>query len=413
MKMKINNKKFELSRDSMLKLISLLVAIFLFLYVRGEVDPEMTLVFKDVPIRYENLAELKSSDLSLITPPDEKVDVSIKVKQSSVSKINRDDIDASINLGGYYTGNFDIPINIKISGDAVVEKKNPERLSVRIEENIVKEIPVDIQTTGILPEGYIIGDLKAKEEVKVKGATSAIDSIDKIIALYDVSDRTSSSVLVSEVIAYDKEGNAIKSVSIEPRQLQIEVPILKTKSVPLTLNIVGNNDGKIDTSKFMVVPNTVAITGNASVIDGITEIKTQEISADKILQGQLPIDIILPQGVLQLDKDIRYVASNGPIDLKKQTFVFDSNEIKIIKNKDEDFDVSFTDLDKVTLVVAPKDPLSKETIKKEDIDLSIDVSNFVEGKSLVKLKIKLPNKFKLIDSDQSDIEVKINGKGIF
>ena len=59
--------KKKLSNNAKLKLISLLSAVVLWMYVMAVVDPEETKLFEDIPVSITNLNDLTDKDLVIIT----------------------------------------------------------------------------------------------------------------------------------------------------------------------------------------------------------------------------------------------------------------------------------------------------------------------------------------------------------
>ena len=84
--------KERLSNNTKLKLISLLSAIVLWMYVMAVVDPEETKLFEDIPVSITNLNDL--SDKDLVIYPDTEVTTSVYVtgKLSTIQKMSKEDI---------------------------------------------------------------------------------------------------------------------------------------------------------------------------------------------------------------------------------------------------------------------------------------------------------------------------------
>lgn len=56
----------------------------------------------------------------------------------------------------------------------------------------------------------------------------------------------------ADVKAFDADGSEIDNLTIEPSTIQVEVPILKSKSVPIKLNIVGDIPKNVNLDKFLL-----------------------------------------------------------------------------------------------------------------------------------------------------------------
>ena len=60
-----------LNKNTKIKIISLLSAIVLWMYVMAVVDPEDTKLFEEIPITITNIHEI--NDLGLVVDPDEEL----------------------------------------------------------------------------------------------------------------------------------------------------------------------------------------------------------------------------------------------------------------------------------------------------------------------------------------------------
>ncbi|WP_036728905.1 MULTISPECIES: YbbR-like domain-containing protein [Peptoniphilus] len=407
----------QISKERMLQIISVVFAILLWSYVRSGVDPEMKVTYKGIEVRYENIAEIKSNNLSVISPKEATVDVVLKGKQSNISKISRESVRASVNLSGYYSGDYKIPIKVQVdANNIIVDSKEPESISFKIDENISKNINVDIKTVGELADNYVLGNVKQKEEVKITGPKTYIDSIDKIVAVADISGKSESTVITTPVIAYNKDAQEISELTVEPENLNIEVPILKTEIVPVRLRIIGKGSDNIDAKEFFVEPNSVTIKGNSAVINKIDEILTKPVNVNDLTEKKIPVDIDLPDGVALVDNDLKFVASHFPISLSEQNIDFKFSEIKILnleEKLEEKLTLNFNKGDQITVVVTPKDPLSTEKIDKENMSLSLDLKDYTTGVHNVKLNVSLPEIYKVVKIKPEFIEITIDKKRIF
>ncbi|MDO5041275.1 MAG: CdaR family protein [Peptoniphilus sp.] len=403
-----NNEK-----DRMLLVISVVFATFLWLYVRSEVDPERTVVIRDVNVRFENIAEIKANNLEIISPKEATVNVKITGNQSNISKLNSDSVSASVNLAGYYAGDYKIPVKVSVNGtNMVVESKTPETLNFKIEEIVSRDIPVNLTTTGSVADNYVLGNIKQEETVTVTGAKSYIDKIEKVTAVFNVNDKRESTVLTSRINAYDKDSEIIDEVSFTPETIDLEVPILKIQILPVRLNITGDIPEDMDIKDFSVEPNSVTVKGNSVVVNKIREISTELINVNDLIDKQIPVEVLLPDGVSLVDKDVKFVASAHPITISRQKITINNEDI-IIKNAPEDYNVEIIEKDELEFEVTTKNPMSNNRLQKNSVVATIDLSGFEEGEHDVKLNIDIPVEFRFISKDPLYVKVKLNKKGMF
>lgn len=411
-------KKFRMkslkNKNTAIKIFSIVFALLLWSYVRSEVDPEKTITFKSIPVRYENLAELKSNNLSIISPEDAKVDVVLKGKQSNISKVKRENVVASVDFSGYYSGEFNIPTKVQVdANNIIVDSKLPETITFKIDENISKKMKVDLKTIGKLAENFVLGNIKKEEIVKVSGPKTYVDSIDRLVAIVDVFNKDESTVMSAPIIAYNKEGEIIKEVEITPSNIDLEVPILKTETIPVKLDITGDIPEDIDVKNLSIEPNSVSIKGNSAVINKISEIKTVPVTIEELRDKQKQIDIVLPDGVSLIDKDVKFVASTSPIKYNEQTIKIPVSQISV-KNLNKKLESQFVEKEGfIELVYSHKNPLEEATLREEDIYASVDLKDLTEGENEVALDISIPEDYKVLEVRPKSVKVNLTKKKIF
>lgn len=402
------------NRNNMLKIFSLIFAIFLWSYVRSEVDPERTITFRGIPVNYENVADLKNNNLIIISPDEAKVNVTLKGKQSNIQKVKKENVVASVNLAGYFEGEHNVPIKVQVdASNIIVDSKDPETIAFKIDKNINRRMRVELKTVGTLPDDYVLGNIKKEAEVIVSGPKSYIESIDRLVAIVDVSGKSESTVISAPIVAYNKDGAIIDEVTTNPKNIDIEIPILKTETVPVKLRYVGEVPNGIDPKQFSVEPNSVSIKGNSALIKNIKEVSTEEISVEKLLKGETPIEIILPDGITLVDTDLKFVASPNPIELNEKIVKIPVSEIKV-KNLEEHYGLDFIDEDKtIEVKLMPKDPMANVNLSDEDVYASIDVKNLSTGEHNVKVDISVPEDYRIISVSPKNIVVKYHKNKIF
>ncbi|HQA61257.1 MAG TPA: CdaR family protein, partial [Tepidanaerobacteraceae bacterium] len=96
--------------DTALKIISIVAAIIMWLYVMNEQNPQVTYVIRDVPVRLQNLDENKFALKD--DSAEYKVNVKVKGRRSLVADIKPGDIYAYVNLRGRIEGDNLIRVDI-------------------------------------------------------------------------------------------------------------------------------------------------------------------------------------------------------------------------------------------------------------------------------------------------------------
>ena len=239
----------RLKENNQLKLISLLIAILLFLSVNekiknfsviGNTDSTTTAWVTDIPVE----ADYNKEKLYILGIPN-TVSVKLsgapaKVQKESVAK----NFKVKLNLKDVQIGD-DQKVKLEVEGlDKSIEgSADPSTITVSVREKTTKEFAV-IPTLKKerLTMGYEVEKLKVNDEsVKISGDLETINSIREVRAESDNKTKINKNTKEeAKLVAYDGNYNRIEDIQIDPEStvLTVEVKNIE-KEVPVTINTIG------------------------------------------------------------------------------------------------------------------------------------------------------------------------------
>lgn len=161
------------TKNLWLKLASLILATALWLFVILSGRTEVTM---DVPVVYSGLQQY----LDLIDSP-KKVSVSIEGQGSLLKNIRRSEIKAVIDLSETKSGRSFFTLtkeNFELPKTLLLTNIDPETISVTIESELKKRIPVKPVIVGRPEKGFTIFEIKVvPENIVVEGPKSLVRKI--------------------------------------------------------------------------------------------------------------------------------------------------------------------------------------------------------------------------------------------
>lgn len=304
--MKLNKNVLS---DRTLKIISLVIAIGLWLYVGQVQNPDIERTVKDVPVVFSQKSALEDKGLVLIDDNEHTIDIRIKGRRQYVYGVDSSTITVLADVSSLgSTGSHTLMTNVVLPyANLEIINKNPSVVAVTVDDLMEREFNVSVETEGTPKTDYIVGRTTSSlETITVKGPKSIVNGIEKVSAVVDVSSKTEDVALVSEFTVYGSNNKEIKSPYITLSEVSAEVrcEILKTK----TVNLIPVFSGDVSQAmKFLPDSNntkTVKIAGAPEVIDDITEISTKPIEESEInSNGEASAELSLPTGVRSLDGD--------------------------------------------------------------------------------------------------------------
>lgn len=365
-------------------LMSFLIAIILWAYVIGEINPVTTKSFVDVNINLENQIALEERGLAIESMNEEKINVTVKGERSRIQNVEKDDVYAKVDLALARAGHNELDVNIKTPEKVNVDKKSISKVRLTVGELVSEERPTKIVYVGGTNsdlEPYTIE--KTPEKVTIRGAMSNVEKVSQVVAKVRVDQiKDKETIVEAELVPVDKNGKKISWIRLSSSQIQAKAVMTKTKKVDLDVPVQGNDSGdvKLDYQK------TVIIKGNADVVKEISKIETEPVDLSAYDQNTtIELKPILPEGVqLAAGSDMTAKVVLSSADTKNISF--DGGEIDIIGLASN---LKATVEDGV-VITAEGRKSSLEDISKEDFTLAVDVSGYSKGSH--KLDVVVVNK---------------------
>ena len=345
-------------------IISILVALALWVYVDVEKAPERTKTIRDVPVEFsgENTT-LADKNLMLLSGYDTTIDLTIRGPKRELVKMSRDNVrviasTSSIDSVGVHQLDWTVsfPDGV-VRTNVSVEKASLSQITVTVGELYTKEVPVECQVIGEVAEGYFTGDVVLDPEVlTLRAQRDDLLNVSCAKLTVDISGATRSVVQTVDVQLYDYDGNLVENSNIRTSAslIQAKVPVLTTKEVALAIEFEGVPGAAADSIVCDIAPKTVRLNGEADVLASI----------DKLVLATLHVDD------LGLHQQNSYVVT--PPD---GTWLVNGNEVAT--------DLSFTDLPAGLYAVVPEGGLTVrlwglseeiEAITAENLRATADMS---------------------------------------
>ena len=297
-------------KDSVLKVVSFVVAIIIWLYIIVVADPSVDIPVKDIPIRYVNQTALEERGLALISDPDATVELKIRGSRKKIANIDNKNVYATVDLANIgKTGTFSLPISISIpyEYDEIVSKR-PYNADVIIDRVLEQERDIQIITTGEVANGYIAGKAQASSRTVVLNGPSTILANIRGVAAYLNYDGRSAEIKDVETLCFiDSNGKRIEKgsdvydmVRMDISSVEITCPVMKLKSVPIVIDTTSFANAS--SYKISVQPSNVSIYAETEILENISEIGVEKIDFKKLVEaGSLMVKLDVPEGVSMRD----------------------------------------------------------------------------------------------------------------
>lgn len=395
--------KKTLTNNLGLKLLAFFAAVMLWIIVVNIDDPYSKKTFTNVPVTVINTEVLAEEQQTFqIVDNTQTVSVVVDAKRSVLNKIRTEDIVAVADMKEL-TLKTQIPIDVTIegfSGKYESAVATPRNLQVKLEEEEIKKFPIVPTTTGTVRDGYVLGEIKAvPEKVSIRGPKSVIEKINKVGTSVNVSGLSRDTVLSSELVLYDEEGEIIDQTlltnNLGSDGVGVKVTLLHTKEVPIEFDTseISAASG-YEFTGITFEPQKVSVAGAEADLEQITSIQVPasalQMSALKTkTEKVVKIAEYLPEHIQLTDENADSIVVTISVE-KNGTKSYEVTVGNVmVKNLSEDFVLTFDTADSIELLVRG----TKEQLDAYEPEghVSIDLKSYEKaGSYTVKVEVNVP-----------------------
>ena len=389
--------------DTALKIISIVAAIIMWLYVMNEQNPQVTYVIRDVPVRLQNLDENKFALKD--DSAEYKVNVKVKGRRSLVADIKPGDIYAYVNLRGRIEGDNLIRVDITTPTNIELIDVSPREIMVTLDAIVEEQMPVSVDVSGVPAPGFAVDKTTSKPQaVVVKGPRSMVNAVKKVSASLDISDKTATVVSTLPVRVLDAQNKEQKGVSFRPDVVEVTVSIVPVSNVQVLPNISGNPPEGYIIRDVRIDPPTVVVTGGHDVLEGLQSISTEAINVEGATSTvSTDAKLIIPKGVTIFDEGIQAARVTVEIERLATTSIsVSSDEIQVL-NIPSDLEASLERREILLTVSGPESMIDK--VNKNMINLNIDAGGLLEGEHLLGVRADITRPYRIIKIEPAEIAV--------
>ena len=304
---------YFLGRNLLPKLLAVLVALIVWIFVMNEQNPPVEGTFQ-VPLSSRNLSEKM-----VVMEAPETVKIKLRGLRNAIAGAAVKDFRATVDLKGLSTGQHNLQVNVALPSGYELLEVLPDKVTIRIEALRSRQFTVEPRLSGPIASQLVLGKVEVRPAVTtVTGPQSLIDSIDKVLAPLDIKEQAASFSLTSKLVLVGPDGNELKSLTVEPSQVNVSGNLESgavSKTVDVKPVLIGNLPDGILLRKVFTEPVKIGLNGPKEIIDKIDSITTVPISLTGITK-EVTREVLLqlPAGVTAVRKTVvvRISVGQGP-----------------------------------------------------------------------------------------------------
>jgi YbbR domain-containing protein len=383
------------SSDLAIKIISVVAALVMWMYVMNEQNPQVTYVVRDVPVKLTNLDQNKFALLD----DSQKFFVNVKVKgrRSLIADLKPQDIDAEVNLRGRMEGENLLPVSVSVPGNIELLDFSPKEIMVSLDGIIEEQMPVSVDVKGVPVEGFDWAQATAKPQaVVVKGPRSRVNAIKTVSAQVDISGKDATVVTTLPLRVLDSQGKEQKDISFRPDMVEVTVPIVPVSSVSITPNIKGAPLEGYIIKDVRVEPPMISVTAPREILNQLQTVSTEPLSIQGYAQTiTKEVKLALPRGVKTFNQTLKTFGENSnTVRVTVEIEKLSSRSLNLgpvdisIKDLPLDLQAEMENKDIILTVNGPESIIDR--VNNNMIKVYVDAAGLSEGEHTLKIHAEAP-----------------------
>ncbi len=290
-------------------LLSLAIAVGLWLYVVTVVSPNSDKHFYNIPVVMQGETLLHERGLMITTTEQPTVSLHLEGNRTDLDKLNSSNITINVDVSRIYeAGTHQLTFTPTYPGDVPnnaisVLSKTPGTITVTVESRISKPIPVDVQYSGTLSDGFM-ADKENKqldiEEVNIVGPKSVIDRIAMARINVNLEGHSESISDQFQYVLCDEKGEPVDAalVTTDVEVISLTLKILRVKEITLVVTVVDGGGVTGETGTVTVEPQTIRVSGSDALLESLESVELGVVNLGEISEDTtLTFPIKLPEGI--------------------------------------------------------------------------------------------------------------------
>lgn len=404
----------RIESDLLLKILSVIFAFLLWMFVINTDNPVIKKTFSDVPVNMLNEQVLEELNQTYKIESGDTVSFTVRGKKDVVDRLTKSDFRATADVSSMSDVHA-IPIKVEALRYRSQLDIDTENASVKVVLEDVKsdQIPVIVEVKGKPASGYTVSAQTATPNlISISGPKSVVSRIKQIVAVVNVSELKKDVTMTQRVKCYDEDGDEVSQdrIKLDTNKIKVKINLSRTKVVPFEVDTKGKAGKGYVLGSIDYQPKYIEITGLKEDLDKIDSIKLTKLdisdstkSIEKTIKAS---DIKLPDGisfVKSVDK-IKNVVIRANIEKKKtRTLTIPTSQIALINNT-KNYDVQFDEEEIKVKISGLRSVIDKVVVK--DLNPKLDMRLYEPGTHTVQLQLTKIKNMSIEDNVSAKITVK-------
>lgn len=271
-------------------LLSIVLAIVFWAYVRAAVDPNGVTSIHNVRVETTGVSVLTSQGLTISDISPQVVELPVEGPNSARANLLRNRnglyvrVDVSSCVEGENTLRYREVWPENINPDGLTAKTST--VTVKVEKLYSQTFDVKFQLDGRVAGDYQVGTTAIEPaSVTISGPVEQVSQVDHVAAVLrneELSERFAGDLPLTPM---DKQGNPLTGleITLSAETAYVVVPVVKTKEVALTVHIIPGGGATEEDARIEIDPPTIVVSGSEADLEGLEEISLGRVNLSDVV----------------------------------------------------------------------------------------------------------------------------------
>ncbi len=298
-----------LENDTALKILSVLIAIAIWVQVNSGVPRQVDRRLGPVPVTW--LAATNHYTVLGMHP----ASVTILIKGSPTTVTQSIHAEAWVDLAHITKpGTYSLPVSASVPPGTSLVSVTPVTVTVTVDSITAKKFNITTVPQGHVASGYgIVAMTPVSTAAEVSGPSRDVAAVAHVEARVNVSGQTSNLEAQVTLVAVNAAGHTVPQVTVSPSLMDVAVTVSPEKTLPVIVKYHGAPGTGFVVGPISVDPSRVTVFGPASTLSGMTSVDTNPVTiSGRTASVTKRVHLALPSGVTASPSSVRATVSIGP-----------------------------------------------------------------------------------------------------
>lgn len=285
-------------------LLSILLAIVFWFYVRATVDPDGTTSIHNVRVETTGANVLTSQGLTISSISPQTVELRVEGPTSVRTRLlqHRSSLYMLADVSRCAEGENVVrckpilPENYNWDELSLTDQE-PASLTVTVEKLYSQSFDVHFQLSGKVAKSYQMGTPAVEPgQVIVSGPVEQVEQVEQVAAILKTEELKERFAGDLPLVPLDKQGKPLTDleITLSAETAYVVVPVVVSKTVELTVDVVAGGGAAAEDAKVDIEPKTIVVSGSEADLEGLEKIFLGKIDlSDVVGTNTFPFAITL------------------------------------------------------------------------------------------------------------------------